>query len=74
MTERKRFWIIKCPRCKTYQISDSRNKSKTCSQCSGRFEILGLTVLASAKDAREARAIVAELKMPRTTAPEPKVI
>ncbi len=74
MTERKRFWIIKCPRCQTYQIADSRNKSKTCSQCSRRFEILELAILTSAKDAREARTIVAELKMPRTTASEPKVI
>ena len=74
MSERKRFWIIKCPRCQTYQIADSRNKSQTCSQCSRRFEILELAILTSAKDAREARAIVAELKMPRTTASEPKVI
>jgi cytochrome c-type biogenesis protein CcmH/NrfF len=74
MTERKKFWIIRCPRCQTYQIADSRNKSKTCSQCSRRFEILDLPVVASAKDAREARAIVQELKMPRTAASEPKVI
>jgi cytochrome c-type biogenesis protein CcmH/NrfF len=74
MTERKKFWIIKCPRCQTYQIADSRNKSKACSQCSRRFEILDRQVLASAKDAREARAIVQELKMPKTTASEPKVI
>jgi endogenous inhibitor of DNA gyrase (YacG/DUF329 family) len=74
MTERKRFWIIKCPRCQTPQIADSRNKSKTCSQCSRRFDILDLPMLADAKDAREARAIVAELKMPRTAASEPKVI
>jgi transposase-like protein len=74
VTERKKFWIIKCPHCQTYQIADSRNKSKTCSQCSRRFEIEDLPVIASAKDAREARVIVAELKMPRTTASEPKVI
>ena len=74
MTQRKKFWIIKCPRCQTHQIADSRNKSKTCSQCSRRFEILDLPVLASAKDAREARAIVAELKMPKGVQSEPKVI
>lgn len=74
MTERKMFWIIKCPRCQTFQIVNSRNKSKTCSQCSRRFEILDLPVLASAKDAREARTIVAELKMPKTATSEPKVI
>jgi endogenous inhibitor of DNA gyrase (YacG/DUF329 family) len=74
MTERKKFWILKCPRCQTHQIVDSRNKSKTCSQCSRRFDILDLPILAHAKDAREARAIVAELKMPRTAASEPKVI
>jgi transposase-like protein len=74
MIERKRYRIIKCPRCQAYQIADSRNKSKTCSQCSRRFETLDLPVLASAKDAREARAIVMELKMPRTTAAEPKMI
>jgi endogenous inhibitor of DNA gyrase (YacG/DUF329 family) len=74
MIGRKRFWIIKCPRCQTYQIADSRNRSKTCSQCSRRFEILDLPVIASGKDAREARTIVAELKMPRTTTSEPKVI
>jgi len=74
MTEKERFWIITCPRCQTYQIADCRNKSKTCSQCSRRFEILDLPVLASAKDAREARTIVAGLKMPRTTLSEPKVI
>ena len=74
MTERERFWIIKCPRCQTYQIADSRNKSKTCSQCTRRFEILDLPVLASAKGAREATAIVADLKMPRTTVSEPKAI
>jgi len=74
MTERKRFWIIKCPRCQTYQIADSRNKSKTCSQCSQRFEIFDLPVHASAKDAREARTLVTELKMPRTAPSEPKVI
>jgi endogenous inhibitor of DNA gyrase (YacG/DUF329 family) len=74
MIERKKYWILKCPRCQAYQIVDSRNKSKTCSQCSRRFEILDLPVLASAGDAREARAVVAELKMPKTTASEPKVI
>jgi phage FluMu protein Com len=74
MTKRQRFWIIKCPRCQTYQIADSRSKSKTCSQCSRRFEILDLPILASAKDAREARTIVADLKMPRTATSEPKVI
>jgi endogenous inhibitor of DNA gyrase (YacG/DUF329 family) len=74
MTERKRFWIIKCPRCQTYQIVDSRNKSKTCSQCSRRFDILDLPIFAHAKDAREARSIVAELKMPKAAASEPKVI
>jgi len=68
MTEKKRFLIVKCPRCQGYQIADCRNQSKTCSQCSRRFEIIDLPVIASAKDAREARAIVAELKMPRTTA------
>jgi endogenous inhibitor of DNA gyrase (YacG/DUF329 family) len=74
MTERGRFWIIKCPRCQTYQIVDSRNKSKTCSQCSRRFDIIDLPILANAKNAREARAIVAGMKMPRTAASEPKVI
>lgn len=74
MTDRKKFWIIKCPRCQAYQIVDSRNKGKTCSQCSRRFEILNLHVLVSARDAREARAIVAKLKMPATVASEPKVI
>ena len=74
MTERRRFWIIKCPRCQIPQIADSRNKSKTCSQCSRRFDVLDLPILADAKDAREARAIVAELKMPRTASSEPKVI
>jgi len=74
MNERKRFSIIKCPRCQNYQIADSRNKSKTCSQCSRRFDVLDLPILAHAKDAREARAIVADLKMPRTAASEPKVI
>lgn len=74
MTERKRFWIINCPRCHNFQIADSKNKSKTCSQCSRRFEILDLPVLASAKDAREARTIVADLKMPRSATSEPKVI
>ena len=74
MSERKKFWIIKCPRCRTYQIVDSRNKSKTCSQCSRRFDVLDLPILADAKDAREARAIVAELKMPRAASSEPKVI
>jgi len=74
MTERKKFWIIKCPRCHTPQIVDSRNKSKTCSQCSRRFEIVDLPVIATAKDAREARSIVAELKMPRGVGSETKVI
>ncbi len=74
MTERKRFWIVKCPRCQTFQIADSRNKSKTCSQCSRRFEVLDLPVLAAARDAREARVILAELKMPRRALSEPKVI
>ena len=73
MTEKERFWIIKCPRCQTYQIADSRNKGKTCSQCSRRFEILDLPVLASVKNAREARTIVSDLKMPRRAASE-KVI
>ena len=74
MTERKKFFIIKCPRCHTPQIVDSRNKTKTCSQCSRRFEIVDLPVIAGAKDAREARSVVAELKMPRTASSEPKVI
>jgi endogenous inhibitor of DNA gyrase (YacG/DUF329 family) len=74
MIEREKYWILKCPRCQAYQIVDSRNKSKTCSQCSRRFEILDLPVVASARDAREARVIVSELKMPKTTASEPKVI
>ena len=74
MTERKKFLIVKCPRCQSYQIADSRNKSKTCSQCSRRFDVLDLPILAHAKDAREARAIVAELKMPKPSASEPQVI
>jgi len=74
MTERKKFWILKCTHCQSHQIVESRNKSKNCSQCSRRFDILDLPILAHAKDAREARAIVAELKMPRTAASEPKVI
>lgn len=68
MSERKKFLILKCPRCHAYQIVDPRNKGKTCSQCSKRFEISDLPVLAFAKDAREARIIVSELKMPKGTA------
>lgn len=74
MSERKKFWIIKCPRCHAYQIVDSRNKGKTCSHCARRFEVLGLPVLAYAKDAREARVIVADLKMPKGSTAGPKVI
>jgi cytochrome c-type biogenesis protein CcmH/NrfF len=74
MIERKKFWIIRCPRCQAYQIVDSRNKSKTCSQCARRFEIVDLPKLDSARDAREARIIVAKLKMPVAVAAEPKVI
>jgi hypothetical protein len=74
MSERKKYWILKCPRCHAYQIVDYRNKGKTCSQCAKRFEILGLPVLAHARDAREARVIVADLKMPKAASAEPKVI
>ena len=63
MSEKKKFWILKCPRCHAYQIVDSRNKGKTCSQCSRRFDISDVPVLASAKDARDARIILSELKM-----------
>ena len=66
--ERKKYLVLKCPRCHTHQIVDSRNKSKTCSRCSKRFEISDLPVLAMAKDAREARAIVSELKIPKGAA------
>ena len=74
MTETKKFWIVKCPGCQAYQIIDSRNKSKTCSQCSRRFEIFDLPVLFSAKDAREARSVVSKMKMPATATSEPKMI
>ena len=67
MIEGKKYFVLKCPRCHTYQIVDSRNKSKTCSRCSKRFEISDLHVLAVADDAREARSIVSELKMPKGT-------
>ena len=65
--ESKKYFVLKCPRCPAYQIVDSRNKSKTCSHCSKRFETSDLPVLAVAKDAREARSIVSELKMPKGT-------
>lgn len=65
MIERKRYFVLKCPRCHAHQIVDSRNKGKTCSRCSKRFEISDLPVLALAKDAREARSIISELKMPK---------
>lgn len=74
MIKRKKFLIVKCPRCSSYQIVDSRNKGKTCSQCSRRFEIADLAVFAGARDAREARRIVSEFKMPETAASEPKMI
>lgn len=67
MIESKKYFILKCPRCHAYQIVDSRNKGKTCSHCSKRFEIADLHVLAVAKDAREARSIVSGLKMPKET-------
>jgi len=72
VTEKKRFWILKCPRCKTYQIADSRNKTKSCSQCALRFEIADLPILSYAEDARGARVVVAELKMPKGSSSPPK--
>lgn len=68
MIESKKYFVLKCPRCHSYQIVDSRNKGKTCSRCSKRFEISDIPVLAVARDAREARDIVSELKMPKGTA------
>ena len=65
MSERKKYLIIECPRCHAFQIVDSRNKGKTCSHCSKRFDVSDLPVLAFAKDARSARYIIAELKMPK---------
>lgn len=57
-----RFLIVACPRCHVIQVVDGSNKSKTCSSCNRRFELSGLTVLGSGKDAREARVIVSEIK------------
>jgi phage FluMu protein Com len=74
MSETKKYLVIKCPGCHAYQIVDSRNKGKTCSQCAKRFEVSGLPVLAHARDAREARVIVADLKMPKSKSTGPKVI
>ncbi len=74
MIETKRYRIVKCPRCSAFQIADARNKSKSCSQCARRFEIADLQVLALAKDAREARTLVATFKMPKETGTGPNMI
>ena len=58
----KRFVILACPRCRAVQVVDGRNKSKTCASCNKRFEVSGLHVLGTGKDAREARALVSEVK------------
>ncbi len=58
----KRFLILACPRCHVVQVVDGRNKSKTCASCNKRFEVSGLHVLSSGTDAREARALISEIK------------
>ncbi len=58
----KRFLIVECPRCETVQVVDGRFKTRSCASCGKRFEIEGLAVLGSGKDAREARELVAVVK------------
>ncbi len=58
----KRFLIVGCPRCKTVQVVDGQFKTRSCASCGKRFEIEGLAVLGSGKDAREARELVAVVK------------
>lgn len=58
----KRFLIVECPRCQRVQVVDGRFKTRSCASCGKRFEIEGLAVLGSGKDAREARELVAVVK------------
>ncbi len=58
----KRFLIVACPRCHVVQVVDGSKKTRTCARCNKRFDIGQLAVLASGKDAREARQLVAAIK------------
>jgi DNA-directed RNA polymerase subunit RPC12/RpoP len=57
------YQISKCPRCKTLFIADRRYATKTCPKCNSRIELAGLTVLSTAKDARQARELLAKAKL-----------
>lgn len=62
MMEPGRFIIAECPRCHTLLVADRRHKSKTCHRCNTRLQIDGLSILETAKDAREARLLVSKAK------------
>ena len=58
----KHFIIVACPRCKTVQVVDGRNKSRQCAKCGRRFEVADLAVLGRGKDARKARLVASSIK------------
>ena len=67
-----RYLIGECPRCHTAIIADYHYKSKTCPKCNNRIQVEELKVIQVARDSREARSILSELKARRGA--EPKVI
>lgn len=60
------YKIVTCPYCKRLLIADVDYRSKSCFQCGRRFDLSERPVLGSAKNAREAREILAKMKMPST--------
>ncbi len=58
----KRFLVVECPRCKTVQVVNGQFRTRSCATCGRRFEIEGLAVLGSGKNAREARELASGVK------------
>jgi len=56
------YIIIQCPHCGNYLAVSVRQKTKLCTYCGRRINILRAKHIAYAKDGREASAILRALK------------
>ncbi len=65
--DRVDYKIVACPFCKQLLIADTGYKSKSCFHCGRRFDLDERPVLAFAKNAREAREMLAKMKVPLQT-------
>jgi DNA-directed RNA polymerase subunit RPC12/RpoP len=60
-----RYVVGECPRCHSLIIADTRYRSKSCPNCSARLALEDLRVVRTARDSREARAILSNAKAVR---------